>query len=522
MTPQKSASSPALLFWALLVLAIALGVGLRWFWLDYKFFWEDEVSTALRMAGYNPLTLAAQFDPPQLTTVGDLLAYQFPRSDRPLGAVLTNLRTEGTIHTPLYFVLTYLWVRLGMIGAEPSIALTRSFSTVVSLVTLPCFYGLALALFRCRLTALVAVALMASSPFHALYAQEARPYSLYLLLTVLSGWALVVACRRNRPWLWGVYGLTVMAGLYSFLLYTLVLLAHTAYGCLGWRDGAVFRRFATATLAGTLALVPWLVAVWPQGQTIARNTRWQTESIGLTPLERLHLLSLNLTRPFLDLDWPAGFSLGRWWPYGLAVVAVVALVIYSLVYMVRHAPRPAGLYGLLLVLGPGLLLAGLDWGVDGSMAQITRYFAPAYIGCELAVAYWLGHQLRRSPQGLWPWLTVAIVTLGIVSIGQQVLAPVWWNKNNGYIYAAAQVINQAPQPLVLGGDVRLTLALAHHLNPDTALVAFVGGDALPQLPPGYSDYFLHQVSGEWAQRYGAATGYRLEPLGDVPIWRIQP
>jgi hypothetical protein len=114
------------------------------------------------------------------------------------------------------------------------------------------------------------------------------------------------------------------------------------------------------------------------------------------------------------------------------------------------------------------------------------------------------------------------VGIGLLSCGNQALAAVWWNKNNGYIYNAAQLINAADKPLVLGGEVRLTLALAHHLEPDTTMVAFIGGDALPELPPGYSDYFLHQPPTDWVQRYAAATGYQLEPLGDVPIWRIQP
>jgi uncharacterized membrane protein len=537
MSPSTTSPPLPTRFWLLLALLIALGVAIRFLWLDHKFYWEDEVSTSLRLAGYNPTLLAAQFDPPQLITAQALLAYQFPRPDGPLGPVfdhravgqvLENLRTEGTIHTPLYFLLTYLWTSLW----GNAIAVIRSFSAVLSVLTLPSVYGLGMALFRCRLTAVLAVALVASSPFHVLYAQEARPYSLYLLLTVLSGWALVTALRTNQLWTWVAYGLTVMAGLYSFALFALVVLAHTVYGCLlhwGWH--AKFRRFLWATLAGSLALVPWLVAVWPYSQTITRNTRWQTVSIGLDVRDRLHLLSLNFTRPFIDFDWNYGFSLDQWLPYGLVVVATLALLIYATGFTLRHAPREAGLYVLLLIACPGLLLAVLDWGIDGAMAQITRYFAPAYIGCQLAVAYWLGAQLKRwskagplgpSPRLLWQLVAVGLVGIGLLSCGNQALAAVWWNKNNGYIYNAAQLINAADKPLVLGGEVRLTLALAHHLEPDTAMVAFIGGDALPELPPGYSNYFLHQPPTDWVQRYAAATGYQLEPLGDVPIWRIQP
>jgi uncharacterized membrane protein len=312
------------------------------------------------------------------------------------GAGARKPEDRGHHPHPLYFLLTYLWTSLW----GNAIAVIRSFSAALSVLTLPVVYGLGMALFRCRLTAVLAVALVASSPFHVLYAQEARPYSLYLLLTVLSGWALVTALRTNQLWTWVAYGLTVMAGLYSFALFALVVLAHTVYGCLlhwGWH--AKFRRFLWATLAGSLTLVPWLVAVWPYSQTITRNTRWQTVSIGLDVRDRLHLLSLNFTRPFIDFDWNYGFSLDQWLPYGLVVVATLALLIYATGFTLRHAPREAGLYVLLLIACPGLLLAVLDWGIDGAMAQITRYFAPAYIGLPARRGLLVGGATKAMVEG---------------------------------------------------------------------------------------------------------------------------
>jgi uncharacterized membrane protein len=146
MSPSTNSPPLPTRFWLLLALLIALGVAIRFLWLDHKFYWEDEVSTSLRLAGYNPALLAAQFDPPQLITAQALLAYQFPRPDGPLGPVfdhravgqvLENLRTEGTIHTPLYFLLTYLWTSLW----GNAIAVIRSFSAALSVLTLPVCMG---------------------------------------------------------------------------------------------------------------------------------------------------------------------------------------------------------------------------------------------------------------------------------------------------------------------------------------------------------------------------------------------
>lgn len=65
-------------------------------------------------------------------------------------------------------------------------------------------YGLSHALFD-RRVAVLASTLLACSAFLIQYGQEARVYTLAILLAVASTWALVGALRRPGPWRWGLY-----------------------------------------------------------------------------------------------------------------------------------------------------------------------------------------------------------------------------------------------------------------------------------------------------------------------------
>ncbi len=116
----------------------------------------------------------------------------------------------------LYYLLLRGWLHL---GSSPFFI--RSLSVIISLVTLPAIFWLASKLFD-RRTGLLAVALMSFNAFHIRYAQEARSYSLFVLLAVLSSGFFVAALRepsrRNRAGYVLASVLAVYAHLYALLL----------------------------------------------------------------------------------------------------------------------------------------------------------------------------------------------------------------------------------------------------------------------------------------------------------------
>ncbi|HEX8522369.1 MAG TPA: glycosyltransferase family 39 protein [Tepidisphaeraceae bacterium] len=74
--------------------------------------------------------------------------------------------------------------------------------------------------------ALTSALLLALSPYHVAYSQEARAYALFVLLTILSSDLLMRAFQRRRGWIDALYILTSTALLYTHLYGIFVLAAH--------------------------------------------------------------------------------------------------------------------------------------------------------------------------------------------------------------------------------------------------------------------------------------------------------
>jgi mannosyltransferase len=116
----------------------------------------------------------------------------------------------------LYYMLLRGWLHFG--GTEFFI---RSLSVLLAVAALPAIYWLACVLFD-RRTAIISVALLSVNAYHIRYAQEARSYSLFFLLAVLSsGFFCAFLMRPSRGNLLG-YVLTsvfcVYAHFYALLL----------------------------------------------------------------------------------------------------------------------------------------------------------------------------------------------------------------------------------------------------------------------------------------------------------------
>lgn len=106
-------------------------------------------------------------------------------------------------HPPLYYSLLALWHRLFGDGEGA----VRAFSALCGVASLPPFFAAARRLSGDAITALMATAILALSPFHVHYAQEARMYSLLALMAAAAFYALVrglsepIPDPRGRRWL---------------------------------------------------------------------------------------------------------------------------------------------------------------------------------------------------------------------------------------------------------------------------------------------------------------------------------
>lgn len=171
----------------------------------------------------------------------------------------------------LYYVLLRGWLHFGT-----SPFFIRSLSVLASLATLPAIFWLAAKLFD-RRVGVIAVALMSCNAYSIRYAQEARSYSLFVLLATLSS-AFFLGClrepsRRNR---WGYVCtsvLTVYAHFYALLLIAAQWLS--GKGLRGRQEAGepadISSALRRAWICIGIAVVPVLAFV---GKTGAGPIRW--------------------------------------------------------------------------------------------------------------------------------------------------------------------------------------------------------------------------------------------------------
>ena len=107
--------------------------------------------------------------------------------------------------------------------------------------------------------------LACTSPILIRYAQEARPYSLWMVGILLSSIALLSALRQSRGRTWMLYSATVAFMLTTQLLSFFVLFAHSLYVLVLFKsaeapevNGKKTKHFFVSLAAGTVPIIPWL------------------------------------------------------------------------------------------------------------------------------------------------------------------------------------------------------------------------------------------------------------------------
>lgn len=121
-------------------------------------------------------------------------------------------------HPPLYFLIAHYWYLLGK-----SEFMLRFPSVVTGVASIPLLYALVNRLYH-RKTALIAASIMALSPIHIWYSQEARMYSLQLFLCIAAMLFFVKYRQEHKIRYVGLYALFIVFGVFTHM-YTGLLMA---------------------------------------------------------------------------------------------------------------------------------------------------------------------------------------------------------------------------------------------------------------------------------------------------------
>ncbi|HVR30088.1 MAG TPA: glycosyltransferase family 39 protein [Thermoanaerobaculia bacterium] len=435
-----------------------------------------------------------------------------------VSATVAALAKGDPQHAPLFFAGARAWA--GAFGS--AIASVRTLSGVLGLLLLPGVFLLSRQLFSDRRVAALATLFVALSPYHVFYAREARPYSLLACAAVWSSVLLLRAEHRRGAWHWALYGATVAVGLYSHLLFALVLLAQCLHVTIRWARGtndppgrrSLALRFGVAAGAAVLSFLPWGIVVWTNMPTVRQQLAWMSNPVE-APFRLVGMWAFNYSSPFFDVGDAGALADGLELADAFGYLARAGILVVSLLGVVhvargRHVCRGRvlllGLIGLpfLAVAAPDLLFGGRRSGIG------AQYLGVSFLGVQLAVAAllcWLDLRSgwRRRAAGA---VIVSLLVLSMASAGLVATAESWWLAPEfNFNRRVAGLVNAHERPLAIQLVDAILLSLAHHYSPEVTVLPVAEGDVV-ELPEGFDQTFVLRPLDDELSRQG---GLVVEP-----------
>ncbi|HUK73920.1 MAG TPA: glycosyltransferase family 39 protein [Candidatus Bathyarchaeia archaeon] len=161
---------------------------------------------------------------------------------------------EASLQT-IYFLLMRGWVQAGL-----SETWLRLPAALFGIASIPLLYAVARK-FAGTSVALAAAALLTFSPTHVDFSQEARSYTLGILLVLAATYFFVLAVERDRPRDWALWTICGMAAFYTHDFTALVLGAQAAALFFG-PSPAPWRRFLVCAAIIFFAAIPGLTYIF--------------------------------------------------------------------------------------------------------------------------------------------------------------------------------------------------------------------------------------------------------------------
>jgi 4-amino-4-deoxy-L-arabinose transferase-like glycosyltransferase len=395
---------------------------------------------------------------------------------------------------PLYYVLGWLWAQAlgtGEFGL-------RSFSALAGIATVPVAYLLGLEL-RDRRAGILAAALVAVNPMLVWYSQEARSYSLVVLLGAVATLYFVRALaggRRSDLLGWGVVSALALATHY-FAIFPIAIEGLW----LGWRRG----REAAAGL-GIVAVTAFALAPLAIHQAAQGHADWIGDhSLGHRLWEVAVTFAVGET----------GDLIAQPERLAPAIVPLAAIAAGMALLAARGERDERRAAGLMLAIVAFTVVVPLAVAVLHPAADfvLARNLIPALVPLLVAVA--IAATLRRARRA---GLALAAVLLAY-SLGFTILAGISPSLQRVDWEAVAQRIGEPEAPRAMVTWTLGQASLRHYLStgsfqvrPSEEFAWYVheiefisDGDAPPVprrlLGPGFTEVGYEPVGELWIRRY---------------------
>ena len=167
-------------------------------------------------------------------------AAQVIESARPLDL---QFQIMSDFHPPLYHLLLHFWMYFGQ-----SESWIRLLSVIFAVLSIFLAYLLAKE-FTDDKKALISAFLLAIAPYHIWYSQEARPYMLFVLISLFSSY-----CLLKKKWF--LYTISIILSIYSFYFSVFMIIGQLVY--IIFLNKMLIKKYILSNLAAFLVFLPWL------------------------------------------------------------------------------------------------------------------------------------------------------------------------------------------------------------------------------------------------------------------------
>ncbi len=519
--------------WLYLII-ITVGIFLKFYRIDYRYFWYDEVSTIMHTSGISPDEYLKEYPLNEVVNISyyhDLL--HLNKQNHTVKSQLKGIWGMTNLN-PLHYMLLVFWHRI----AGDQDVCYRYFNVLIFLFTLPFLYLLSKRLFKTRLAGLISLSMFAVAPFFQYYTVEARYNMLCTFLIICNALALITAIDKKKIKWWILYIISGIACLYASFNLGLLFIGQFFF-ILFYNRKLVMQL----TIAGTcifLGYLPWFISVMKYIHEINGALAWhsrygENQNFFTLLIAQVYFTSFSfvtLRDYFAQINVFLNHQLAGDYIQIIVGTITSVLLIYSVFYTFKNAEKRAFYCALFIILPQIVYFLTTDLIRHTGMSLIWRYDILIIIGFMLFLTFLFSNKLLTM-QKAFVWISVIFLSLGIFSD--------FYMSNKYYIgifnerIANAALLTSCPKPLLISdfktvhceGDAAGIMAFTNECKSDNIDILRVTPDIKDITScfesKKYSDIFVLHASEALINNLKYQQGIEMDSLqmeGFVNEWRV--
>jgi uncharacterized membrane protein len=515
---------------------VLIGISLKFYRIDYRYFWYDEVCTVMHTSGMNGRTYLENLPVNELKSIGyyhDLLKLNKPEIT--IQSQLKGIWNMPNLN-PLHYAVLVFWHR---IAGDDDIHF-RYFNIFIFLLTLPFLFGLAKILFKSDLAGWLAVSLFAVSPFFQNYTFEARYNILCTFLIIVNQYFFLKALEKKGMAWWTGYLISGILCLYASFNLWLLFMAHFIYVLIYYRK--VLVPYFISSFLIVLGYLPWFISVFNNLNEIKGALAWH-EWYGTNQNAVSLILAQLYFAAYSFVTFNEFFAQTSMFMYHqfegnfiqlIVSILITGLLIYSVVYTYKRAGKKVFAFVLLLTLPQFIYFYITDLVRHTGISLIWRYNNLVVLGFIFFLVFLFYDKLALKRK------TFFIIPLALLILG--IISNFYMSDKHYYNMYEKELSNSAllsacEKPLLIsdfntvfaGGDAADILTFTNACKSGNLDILRVKADIQNITAyfdsDKYSDILILHGSEELIQNLKSQFGYEMDSIqmiGFVNEWRVLP